>query len=111
MNAGERWTDEAVRLESERWIHVPSEGVRIEDERRLLVHLPRRWGRSRVWRSSVPDEEHAEELIRETIGAVRDFGGATLALAKTNVVTSGPTLERAGFRVVATERRHALEVR
>jgi hypothetical protein len=26
------------------------------------------------------------------------------------VTTSGPTLERAGFRVLATERRHALEV-
>jgi hypothetical protein len=78
VSAGERWTDEAVRLESERWIHVPSEGVRIEDERRLLVHLPRRWGQSRVWRASVPDEERAQELIRETISAVRDFGGGRL---------------------------------
>jgi hypothetical protein len=42
-----------------------------------------------VWRTPVPDEEQAGEPVEETIG---------------------PTLERAGFRVVATERRHALEV-
>ena len=36
--------------------------------------------------------------------------GATLALAKANVATSGPTLERAGFRIVATEQRHTLEI-
>jgi hypothetical protein len=36
--------------------------------------------------------------------------GATLALTKANIATSSPTLERAGFRVVATERRHVLEV-
>jgi hypothetical protein len=39
-----RWTDETVLRESERWVHVPPDGVRVEDERRLLVHLPRRWG-------------------------------------------------------------------
>ena len=43
VSAGERWTDEAVCLESESWIHVPSDGVRLEDERRLLVHLPTGW--------------------------------------------------------------------
>ena len=241
MSAGERWTDEAVILEFERWVYVPPDGVHLEDERRLLLHLPKRWGQSRVWRSSAPDEEKACELIGETIGAVRAFGGgrlvwhtgeglsppfmdeclarlgfetseelhvlafslvdgqrsrlprlgfhevgepneegaslalrflafsdvgsehggedirkamgaagaqlvgetlrlwgaatrkafrgrgaygalvlercrvgielgATLALTKANIATSGPTLERAGFRVVATERRHALEV-
>src|SRR3712207_2363656 len=78
VSAGERWTDEAVRLESERWVHVPSYGVRIEDERRLLVHLPKRWSQSRVWRSSAPDEDQASKLIRETISAVRDFGGGRL---------------------------------
>ena len=76
--AGERWTDEAVIRESERWVYVPPDGVHLEDERRLLVHLPKRWGQSRVWRSSAPDEEKACELIGETIGAVRAFGGGRL---------------------------------
>ena len=67
-----------MRLESERWVHVPPDGVRIEDERRLLVHLPRRWSQSRVWRSSAPDEEQASKLIQETISSVRDFGGGRL---------------------------------
>jgi len=75
---GERWTDEAVRRESERWVHVPSDGVCLEDERRLLVHLPRRWDQSRVWRSAAPDEARADDLIVETIGAVRAAGGGRL---------------------------------
>ena len=36
--------------------------------------------------------------------------GATLALTKANASTSVPILERAGFRPVADERRHALEL-
>ena len=36
--------------------------------------------------------------------------GATLALAKANVATSGPILERAGFRRVGGERRYVLEI-
>ncbi len=75
---GEQWTDEAVLRASERWVHVPPDGVCTEDERRLLVHLPRRWGQSRVWRSSASDEERADELIRETIGAVRAAGRGKL---------------------------------
>jgi hypothetical protein len=71
IGVGERWTDDAVRRKSERWVHIPSDGTRLEDERRLLVHLPRHWGQSRVWRSSAPDEGRAGELIRETIGAVQ----------------------------------------
>jgi hypothetical protein len=78
VSAGERWTDEAVIRESERWVYVPPEGAHLEDERRLLLHLPKRWGQSRVWRSSAPDEEKACELIGETIGAVRAFGGGRL---------------------------------
>ena len=62
-------------LESERWVHVPRDGTRIEDERRLLVHLPKRWGTSRVWRSWVADEGRASELVEETIGEVRAAGG------------------------------------
>jgi hypothetical protein len=118
----------------------------MQNERRLLVHLPKRWGQSRMWCSSVPDEEQAGEPVEETIGATgaqvvgetlrlwsaatreairgrsayralvlqrcrvgRELG-ATLALTKANIATSGPTLERTGFRVVATERRYALEV-
>jgi hypothetical protein len=50
----------------------------MQNERRLLVHLPKRWGQSRVWRTSVPGEEQAGELIEETIGAVRAFGGGKL---------------------------------
>jgi hypothetical protein len=73
-----RWTDEAVLLESERWVHVPRDGTRIEDERRLLVHLPKRWGTSRVWRSWVADEGRASELVEETIGEVRAAGGGRL---------------------------------
>ena len=78
MSAGEQWTDEAVLQESVRWVHVPPDDVCTEDERRLLVHLPRRWDQSRVWHSSAPDEERADELIRETIGAVRAAGGGKL---------------------------------
>ena len=36
--------------------------------------------------------------------------GATLALAKANVATSGPILKRAGFRPYGTELRHVLEI-
>jgi hypothetical protein len=43
-----RWTDEAVLRESERWVHIPQDGMCSEDDRRLLVHLPKRWGTSRV---------------------------------------------------------------
>ncbi len=78
MRAGEQWTDEAVRLESERWVYVPPDATRLEDEQRLLVHLPIPWGQSRVWRSSAPDEERAGELIEDTIGAVRAAGGGRL---------------------------------
>ena len=73
-----RWTDETVLRESERWVHVPPDGVCTEDERRLLVHLPRPWRQSRVWRSWPPDEERAGELIEETIGAVHAAGGGKL---------------------------------
>jgi hypothetical protein len=75
MVAPGRWTDEAVLRESERWVHVPRDGTRIEDERRLLVHLPKRWGTSRVWRSWVADEGRASELVEEKIGEVRAAGG------------------------------------
>jgi len=67
-----------MRRESERWVHVPSDGTRLEDERRLLVHLPRRWGQSRVWRSAAPDEAQADDLIEETIVAVRAAVGGRL---------------------------------
>jgi len=36
--------------------------------------------------------------------------GATLALAKANISTSGSILKRAGFRPIGTERRHVLEI-
>lgn len=36
--------------------------------------------------------------------------GATLALTKANASTSAPILKRAGFRPVAGERRHVLEL-
>jgi hypothetical protein len=78
VSASERWTDEGVLRESARWVHVPSDGVCMQDERRLLVRLPKRWGQSRVWRTSVPGEGQARELIEETIGAVRAFGGGKL---------------------------------
>lgn len=78
MGAGDGWTDEAVLRESERWVHVPSEGTRIEDERRLLVHLPKSWRTSRVWRSWAVDERRAGDLIDETIGEVLASGGERL---------------------------------
>lgn len=70
-----RWTEEAVLRESERWVHLPREGKRIADGRRLLVYLPDPWDMSRVWRSRVADEEEADDLIRETVGEVRAAGG------------------------------------
>jgi hypothetical protein len=75
---GERWSEEAVLRESERWVHVPRDGKRIEDERRLLVQLPERWGTSRVWRSWAADEEQASDLIEETVGEVRAAGGGRI---------------------------------
>ena len=59
-------------------LRSPPDGTPLEDEQRLLVHLPRRWGQSRVWRSWVPDEERAGELIEDTIGAVRAADGGRL---------------------------------
>jgi hypothetical protein len=94
---GEPRTDEAARLESERWVHIPPDGTRLEDERRLLVHLPRRWRQSRVWRSSVPDEEWADELIEETIEAVRDAGGGRLVW-HTGEAISPPFMDRCPAR-------------
>ncbi len=78
MGADEGWTDEAVLRESERWVHVPRDGTRLEDERRLLVHLPKRWGTSRVWRTWAADERLAGDLIEETIGEVLAAGGGRL---------------------------------
>jgi hypothetical protein len=75
-----RWTDEAVLRESERWVHIPQDGMCSEDDRRLLVHLPKRWGTSRVWRSWAADEGRASYLIEETIGEVRSFGLGMLVL-------------------------------
>jgi hypothetical protein len=75
---GERWTEEAVLQESERWVHVPQDGRCIEDERRLLVHLPKPWGMTRVWRSRVADEERASDLIEETVDEVRATGGGRI---------------------------------
>jgi hypothetical protein len=75
----ERWTEDAVLRESERWVHVPRDGRCIEDERRLLVHLPKRWGMSRVWRSWATDEERASDLIEETVGEVRAAGGGRIS--------------------------------
>ena len=76
MGAYEGWTNEAVLRESERWVHVPRDGMRLVDERRLLVHLPKRWDTSRVWRSWATDEGRAGDLIKETIGEVLVAGGA-----------------------------------
>jgi hypothetical protein len=78
VEVDERWTGEAALRESERWVHIPRDGKRIEDGRRLLVHLPKRWGTSRVWRSWVADEGRASDLIEETIGEVRAAGGGRL---------------------------------
>ena len=75
---GERWTEEAVLRESERWVHVPGDGRCMEDERRLLVHLPKHSGTSRVWRSWAADEERASDLIEDTVGEVRAAGGGRI---------------------------------
>jgi hypothetical protein len=36
--------------------------------------------------------------------------GATLAITKANEATSAPLLRRAGFRAIASERRHTLQI-
>ena len=71
------WTDGAILRESERWVHVPPSGVRVEDAGRLLVHLPAQRGTSRVWRSR-PDRTGAEALILQTIEEARAAGGTRL---------------------------------
>jgi hypothetical protein len=102
---GERWTKEAVLRESERWVHVPRDGRRIEDGRRLLVHLPERWGTSRVWRSWSADEARANDLIEATVDEVRAAGG-TRILWHTGDRVAPPFMDeclaRHGFR--ATEK-------
>ncbi len=100
VSVGKRWTDEAVLWESERWVHVPPDGVLVRDGGRLLVHLPEHWGQSRVWRSSAPDEERADELIGETIGAVRVAGGGKLVWHTGESISPpfmGECLARRGF--------------
>jgi hypothetical protein len=98
---GEVWTEEAVLRESERWVHVPQDGRCVEDGRRLLVHLPERWGTSRVWRSWAVDEERAGDLIEETVGEVRAAGGGRI-LWHTGDRVAPPFLDeclsRYGFR-------------
>jgi hypothetical protein len=100
---GERWTEEAVLRESERWVHVPWDGRCIEDGRRLLVHLPERWGTSRVWRSWVADQEGAGDLIEETVGEVRAAGGGRI-LWHTGDCVAPPFMDeclaRHGFRTI-----------
>ncbi len=48
VNVSKAWTDEAVLAESGRWVYVPPEGVLVQDERRMLVHLPEPLSTSRV---------------------------------------------------------------
>jgi hypothetical protein len=67
-----------VLRESERWVHVPRDGRCFQDERRLMVHLPKRWGTSRVWRSWAANEEQASDLIEKTVGEVRAAGGGRI---------------------------------
>lgn len=71
------WTDKSILWESERWVHVPLSGVRVEDAARLLVHPRARRGTSRVWRSW-PDRAGAEALILQTIEETRAAGGTGL---------------------------------
>ena len=109
VSAGERWTDEAVLRESERWVYVPPDGTRLEDEQRLLVHLPRRWGQSRVWRSWVPDEKRAGELIEDTIGEVRAGGGGRLiSTGPPSAVRTAPNMTRMFSPTVTSPQRMAL---
>jgi hypothetical protein len=44
VDARAAWTKEDILQESEGWVHLPSDGGVFRDERRLLVHLPERWG-------------------------------------------------------------------
>jgi hypothetical protein len=78
MGAEERWTDEAILRESERWVHVAWDGTRFRDGPRLLVHLSERWGTSRVWRTRVADDGLAGELIEETTREVLTAGGGRI---------------------------------
>ena len=78
MGAEERWTDEAILRESERWVHVPWDGTCLEDERRLLVYLSGRWGMSRVWRTRAADESVAGRIIEETTREVLGAGGGRI---------------------------------
>jgi len=78
MGASRPWTNEAILEESERWVHVPPNGVLVSDERRLLVNLPGHWSTSRVWRSWVSNEQQALELIGETTKEVRAAGNTKL---------------------------------
>lgn len=102
MSTSGLWTDEAVLGESERWVHVPTGGLFVSDERRLLVHLPKRWATSRVWRSWPANEEQASDLIWEIIEEARAVGSKKLVW-HTGDRVSPPfvdgCLARRGFRV------------
>jgi hypothetical protein len=100
---GESWTEEAVLRESERWVHVPPDGRCTEDERRLLVHLQKRWGTSRVWCSWAADEARASDLIEETVGEVRAAGGGRILWHTGDRVAPAfmdECLARHGFRTI-----------
>jgi len=96
------WTEEAILREVERWIWSPEGAVRIEEGRRLLVHMPRHWGRSNVWRFAVADEVRTRDLIEETIAEVRAAGSAKLVWhtsGATEPGNIGELLAEQGFKV------------
>lgn len=59
-------------------MHVPRGATYLEDERRLLVHLPRRWEKSIVWSSRATSKRRANDLIEETIAESRAAGSRRL---------------------------------
>ncbi len=96
------WTAEAIAREAERWTWWPEAAAVTKDDRRLLVHMPRHWGRSVVWRSSVADEDRARALIEETVAEVRAAGGTRLVWHTgdmTRPTNTGELLTQRGFEL------------
>ena len=87
-----RRTDGAILQESENWVHVPPSGILVEDDERLLVHLPTGRGTSsRVWRSR-PHRKGTEAMILRTIEEARD-AGATRLVWHTGDAVSPPFMD------------------
>jgi len=131
------WDAESVLAASSAWVWIPDGAPHVQTEEYLVVRMPddvaehtsariwgsdrdpavlvdevetiaRTWGRERIW-WPVYDFTRRAGLETERL-RIATAAGATLALTKGAVDTSGPILTRAGFVRYGEERVLALHV-